>query len=92
MKKFVVFVSFYLALHTTICGQKVPDNFTPSGKPLALLYPNFHTDFSEGNARPAFDITRAYLGYEYRFSRDWYARVVLDVGIQNQVAMSLLLS
>jgi hypothetical protein len=53
--------------------------FKPNGKSLALIFSNFHTSFSGGEAMPAFGITRAYLGYEYNFSKEWYGKVVLDV-------------
>ena len=36
--------------------------------------------FSDGETMPTFEITRAYLGYEYNFSKEWYAKAVLDVG------------
>jgi hypothetical protein len=80
MKKIIVFISFLVSVHGPVIGQNEEESFTPGGKPLALLFPNFHTHFSEGNARPAFDIKRAYLGYEYHFSPNWYSRVILDVG------------
>jgi hypothetical protein len=78
MKNLILSISFIFTVQATAIGQEEPENFTPGGKPLALIYTNFHTDFTEGNSRPAFDITRAYLGYEYQFSREWSARVVLD--------------
>jgi hypothetical protein len=78
MKKVVVFISFLLTICNASYAQEDHENFTPGGKPMALIFTNLHAGFSEGSYRPAFDITRAYLGYEYRFSREWYARVVFD--------------
>jgi len=61
-------------------SQNSSNEFKPNGKPLALIFTNFNTAFSDGESMPAFEITRAYLGYEYNFSNEWYAKVVLDVG------------
>lgn len=56
------------------------EEFKPNGKPLALIFAHFRTQFTDGETKPAFGITRAYLGYEYNFSKEFYAKVVLDVG------------
>lgn len=56
------------------------DASTPSGKPLILVFTNLNTSFNrEGNNRE-FEITRAYLGYEHKFSKAFSSRVILDVG------------
>lgn len=69
-----------LLTSTEIFGQTTTEEFKPNGKPLALIFTNFNTAFSDGKTNPEFGITRAYLGYEYIFSKDWYAKVILDVG------------
>lgn len=61
-------------------SQESSEEFKPNGKPLALIFTNFNTAFSDGETNPSFGITRAYLGYEYNFSSEFYAKVVLDVG------------
>ena len=78
MKKFI-----FLLLITifAIKGFSQETNeFQPGGKPLALVFANFNTAFSDGETAKAFEITRTYLGYEYNFSKQWYAKVVFDVG------------
>ena len=50
------------------------------GKPRALIFSNFHKDFTANNKSSAFEVTRAYLGYEYTFNPEWYGYIVLDVG------------
>lgn len=65
-------------LHSRSAAQ--PEETTPSGKPLILVFTNLNTSFNrEGNSRE-FEITRAYLGYEHRFSKAFSTRVILDVG------------
>ena len=69
-----------LGIETIGLSQNSTDEFKPNGKPLALIFTNYHTSFSDGETMPAFEITRAYLGYEYNFSKEWYAKVIMDVG------------
>ena len=73
---------FLLVLGTAAIGftQESSNKFEPNGKPLALIFTNFHTASSNGETVPAFENTRAYLGYEYNFSENFYAKVVFDVG------------
>lgn len=61
-------------------GQEEANDFKPNGKPLALIFTNFHISTSDGNTKPEFENTRAYLGYEYNFSKEFYGKVVFDVG------------
>lgn len=55
--------------------------FVPSGKPFATIYANFHHGFT-GNAtdEAAFELERGYIGYEYNFSPEFYAKINVDVG------------
>ena len=48
-------------------SQEKSEDFKPNGKPIALIFTNFNTSFSDGENTKAFEITRAYLGYEYNF-------------------------
>jgi len=80
MKKLIA-VMFFLAGTIAIAfSQEKTTVFEPNGKPLALIFTNFNTASTDGEITPAFEITRAYLGYEYNFNPEWYGKVVLDVG------------
>lgn len=53
--------------------------FTPNGKPFALIFSDVNYRLnSDGNSK-AFEITRAYFGYEYNFTKNISAKVNLDV-------------
>ncbi|WP_346858954.1 hypothetical protein [uncultured Draconibacterium sp.] len=80
MKKLTFLLLAMLSIVSTSFSQNSTDEFEPNGKPLALIFTNFNTAFSDGETNPAFGITRAYLGYEYNFSKEFYAKVVFDVG------------
>jgi hypothetical protein len=54
--------------------------FYPYGKPLILVFNNVNSSFNRESFSPAFEITRAYLGYEHNFSRTLSSKVILDVG------------
>ncbi len=54
--------------------------FVPSGSPTFKIFSNYHSTFSDGKVFNAFEITRAYLGYEHNFSENWSGSVIFDVG------------
>ncbi|MEN8223784.1 MAG: porin [Bacteroidota bacterium] len=68
-----------MPLSTGVLAQSGED-FKPSGKPIVKIFANYHSIFSDGDAANAFQITRAYLGYEYSFSKNFSGKIVLDVG------------
>jgi hypothetical protein len=57
-----------------------PDNsFALYGKPFALVFTNVNYSFNKAGNTMAFEITRAYLGYEYYFSKNISSKVNFDV-------------
>ena len=56
------------------------EQFKPSGKPIMTVFTNYHSTFSDGAPEHAFQITRAYFGYQYAFSKNLSAKIVLDFG------------
>jgi hypothetical protein len=54
-------------------------SFTPHGKPFALIFSNVnYTLNKEGNSK-AFELTRAFLGYEYFFSKNISSKINIDL-------------
>ncbi len=80
MKKTSILFFMILGIVMTGFSQESNEEYKPNGKPLALIFTNFHTASSDGETAPEFENTRAYLGYEYNFSENFYAKVVFDVG------------
>lgn len=78
-KKFLLLL-LLLGISAMGFSQNSNNEFISNGKPLALIFINFHNAFSDGETMPAFENTRAYFGYEYNFSEEFYAKVVFDVG------------
>jgi hypothetical protein len=80
MKKSIFLLLAAISIITTSFSQDSSEEFKPNGKPVALIFTNFNMAFEDGETKKAFEITRAYLGYEYNFSKEWYAKIILDVG------------
>lgn len=82
MKKFTLgmILLFLVGSMFAQSANKSSDNFKPSGKVSSKIYTDFHSDFSNGQAAPAFEVTRAYFGYSYKFSPYFSSQVKLDVG------------
>ena len=56
------------------------DDFRPHGKALVQVFSNFTYRLSDYKGKPSFDISRAYLGYEYSFSHRFSGKVIFDAG------------
>jgi len=56
------------------------EEFKPHGKPIIKAFADYHSIFTDGEAKNAFSITRAYVGYQYSFSKNFSAQVVMDFG------------
>lgn len=80
--------NFYLLLFFLPAFVFAQDNeFIPSGKPFATIFANYHHGIT-GSAKEeaAFELVRGYLGYEYNFSPEFYAKINLDVGSPNDLS------
>jgi hypothetical protein len=64
-------------------NAQTDNEFTPYGKPLVLVFINMNSSFNKYGNSKAFEITRAYLGYEYFFSKNISSRVTIDIGDPN---------
>lgn len=72
MKKIITIVLIFSSI--TILSQS-------KGKVSATFFMNYHNDLTEGALqKSAFEIERAYLGYDYTFNDKLSAKVIMDVG------------
>ncbi len=78
MKKLTITLVSIIFLTGAGLAQET-STFTPGGKPFALVYTNLHYTTSGGEGSPAFEIKRAYLGYDYKFSPNFSAKINIDV-------------
>lgn len=77
--KQIIFVASMMLFNLGLFAQEEAV-FKRSGKPIVKIFANYHSIFSDGDAANAFQLTRAYLGYQYSFSKNFSAKIVLDVG------------
>ena len=54
-------------------------DFKPNGKPLATIFTDFRYDMQNSKNNAAFEITRAYFGYLYKFSPNFSTKVLFDI-------------
>lgn len=79
MKK--IAISLILALFvSSIAFTQSNEEFIPKGKASVKIFTNFHSTFSDRKNQQTFEITRAYFGYDYNFSKHFSAKITLDVG------------
>ncbi|MFW5755087.1 MAG: porin [Tangfeifania sp.] len=78
IKKSTLFCLFFLMFFP---GFSQDENFEPAGSAFATIFANFHGGIT-GSAtdEAAFELVRGYLGYEYRFSPEYSAKINVDVG------------
>jgi len=71
----------FIFVFFAIRGVSQSETFEPSGSAFATIYANFHQGIT-GTAtdEAAFELVRGYLGYEYTFSPEFYAKINVDVG------------
>ena len=84
MKKSLVF--FVLLSQLSLPGFAQED-FKPAGNAFATIFANFHKGIT-GTALDdaAFELVRGYIGYEYNFSPEFYAKINIDVGSPNDLS------
>ncbi|MFZ2287696.1 MAG: hypothetical protein WAV93_11975 [Bacteroidales bacterium] len=73
----IIFVAGML-LSMSLTGQD-PVEFKPGGKMEVRIFTGLYTTFSDGENHTKFDVTRAYMGYGYNFSKTLSGRIVYDV-------------
>ncbi|PWE00637.1 porin [Marinilabilia rubra] len=73
-------------------AQESSDNeFTPSGSVYGKIFTNFNTSIQGPEKQTAFEVRRAYLGYEYFISPEFAAEVKIDIGSPNDASQYSLL-
>ncbi len=80
MDKFYFYVMAMLLPMANVFSQEKAEEIKPYGKPFMKIFSNYHTTFSDGETTKAFELTRAYLGYEYFFSKNFSGKANIDIG------------
>ena len=76
---YTIILSLIVALPALNSNAQSDNIFTPMGKPFALVFSDVNYSLNKAGNSMAFEITRAYLGYEYFFSKNISSKVNIDV-------------
>lgn len=80
MKKITIFIVLTMITITSVKAQETKEAFKPNGKAFINIYSNFHATFTEESSFSAFEIERAYLGYDFKLSEHFSGKLNIDVG------------
>ena len=80
MKKTVLTFLAVFCMAAFTMAQDATDTFTPSGSASAKIFTDYRSTFSDGKTASAFEISRAYFGYGYNFSKEFSGKITFDVG------------
>jgi len=80
MKKITALIVSVCFIATMAYGQSEKESFKPSGKVFMRVFSNFHSSFSDGTSASAFELDRAYLGYDFNLSETFSGKINIDIG------------
>jgi hypothetical protein len=63
-----------------------PARLFPSGQPILKIFANYHSGISGASEHSAFELERAYIGYQLDFEKSFRMKIVLDVGSPDDVS------
>lgn len=63
-----------------IQAQQTNSEFKPNGSAIITIFSDFHTGLGTAGNESGFGLERAYLGYQYAFSKSFSGKVVFDMG------------
>jgi hypothetical protein len=80
MKKVLITLLSIAIAGSALAGtNETSSEFKPSGKPIATIFTDFKCSMYDGKTNNAFEVSRAYLGYTYNFSKNFSGKVVFDI-------------
>ena len=80
-----------IATSISYAQESESSEFVPSGKVFGKIFTNFNTSLQGPEKQTAFEVRRAYLGYEYFLSPEFAAEVKIDIGSPNDASQYSLL-
>ncbi|OFX56863.1 MAG: hypothetical protein A2066_19210 [Bacteroidetes bacterium GWB2_41_8] len=83
----LAFVLFALSSFGSDLQAQDKEEFKPYGRAFGRIFANFHEGISEASSEEAaFDLVRAYLGYEHFLSKEFSAKINVDIGSPNDLS------
>lgn len=85
--KYFVFALFVQIFSVSLLKGQEVKKFEPHGKGSGVIFANFHKGITEVSSdESAFELVRAYLGYEHFISPEYSARITLDIGSPDDIS------
>ena len=83
LNTFQVMKRFFPLIFISLIGFQTANSQTDKiqGKPIAEIFTDFHYAINDSSKFTGFDLNRAYLGYKFMPEGDFYATVIVNVGI-----------
>lgn len=78
---FIFLMTFYVSAQNIVKEEKTKDK----GKAIITIFSNLHSGFGSANNDRGFDLSRAYLGYQYNLSPNLQIKAIADFGKSNQI-------
>jgi hypothetical protein len=80
-------IALLILINLSVFSQENNDSdFKPTGKFIGNVFSNFHIQMNSPELESAFEVQRAYFGYNYRMSENFTAILKLDIGSPNQTS------
>ncbi len=79
MKRSILLVVLLLSI-SFLFSQEIKKEFKPNGKAFVKVFANYNSTFSDSEVFNAFEIQRAYFGYDFKISKEFSGKVTLDIG------------
>jgi hypothetical protein len=78
MSKSLLTIISIIGFTISSLSAQTTEEYKPSGKVEALIFTNFNSSTTNNKSLSKFEVTRAYFGYNYGFSKVFSGRVGLD--------------
>lgn len=79
-------ILLWLISFNILSQDTISPRLFPSGEPILRCFANFHTGISTGNEKSAFELERAYLGYQMNLPKGFSLKIVLDIGSPDDIS------
>lgn len=87
MRNLHFFLFGLILIHCLKLSGQDEKSFEPHGKGTGVIFANFHRGINAATSdESAFELVRAYLGYEHYLSPEFSARLTLDIGSPDDVS------
>ncbi len=78
---FLFLISLFFYNNYTVAQENAEKEFTITGSPIVTVFANYHAGLGANNDISGFELTRAYLGYQFKLSPTLSGKAILDAAV-----------